>query len=162
MTNKEERAEKLSMVKYFYKEWEYRHKEFWGLLYKSFSAIGTVLTLPYFLALSNNLLEMLWIFPILGIILCVSSFILLNFEGVRITALRKRINDILYSVSAEYKERPLEKGLFRKLYYIRVVNLVLVAYIGLMILFVLQLIFILNGNFVEFVGSAEIIYTTIK
>ena len=69
MDEKEMRAEKIGMVKHFYKEFEYRHKLVWNLIFKTIYAAIAVFVLPYFLALADSFLTLLWLFPVFGIAL---------------------------------------------------------------------------------------------
>ena len=148
MSEQEKRTEKIDMVKHFYTEWEYRHRAYWELLYKTIFAIITVMSLPYFLAQSSSLLSLLWLFPTVGGLLCIFSFLLLSGESARITALPKRMNNVLFSIDENYKEYPFEKGILNKIRYFKITNLLLLSYLGLLLLFVAQLVFILSGNFV--------------
>jgi len=147
MTTKKKRSEKLDMAKHFYREWEYRHKLYWGLLFKSVSAIITISAVPYILALANNLVTVLWLFPVLGMLLCIGSLLLLNSEHVRLRATQERIDNLLESVSNEYKTCVFEQRLFRKIISFKIGNIVLLIYVFMFILLILQLILILSGNF---------------
>ena len=148
MDEKEKRAEKLDMVKFFYMEWEYRNKTYWMLLYKTIFAIISIMSLPYFLAQANSLLSLLWLFPVVGILLCLFSLLILDGESSRMIAVRERMNRILFSIDDAYQECPLKNGIFRKAQRLYMSKLVLLSYFGLILAFAAQLIFILSNSFV--------------
>jgi len=55
------------------------------------------------------------IFPIISLVLSVFSFLIINAEGVRMGAIRKRMNTLLIYLSESYKELDIDS--FEKIHY---------------------------------------------
>jgi hypothetical protein len=72
----EKKHEHLEVLNYFYQDRDLRHHHFWDLLYKSILSIITLMSIPYFLEKNNDLTELLFLFPLTSMLLCIVSYII--------------------------------------------------------------------------------------
>ena len=147
MKDNDIRNEKIEIIKLYYQDYEYRNKTFWEILFKSIFVIVALIGLPYFLVQKNFLTEILIIFPITSIIICIFSMILLMSEAVRMQAVKKTLTRILESLSSEYSEIRIKEFSSIPLWRIKVTYQILVLYFLLIGLSVFALILISIGRF---------------
>jgi hypothetical protein len=84
----------LEIVKIYHDDFIYRHTNFWNIVYKSLFAILGLLSLPY-ITHSNVKYEILFIFPVLSIIICFFSILLLESEAIRMSLLKRKLDNLL-------------------------------------------------------------------
>lgn len=144
----EKRTELLEILKLYYQDYEYRHKTFWEIVFKSILAILSLIGLPYFLAKENFLTHLLFLFPTACCILCLISALLIESEAIRMYAVRTKYRNLLELLSNEYKEIPLKQLSKFSPLRIKITNQILILYFALTAVSVIQLILILTGKFV--------------
>jgi hypothetical protein len=116
----------LEIVKLYHENYFYRHTNFWNLVNKSLFAILGLLSLPYFIH-SGVKYEILFIFPILSIIICFFSILLLESEAIRMILIKMKLENLLekdvsmskvnyteYKINLELRSRIEKKKKYRK------------------------------------------------
>ena len=109
------------MLNYFQSEFLYRHKHFWSVLIKSFILVLSTTIIPIvsevFGIVFNNIIQrFLFIFPIIGILLAIGSFLILLDEGKKINAVntaKYRINQTMDEKYQYYFYTKFNNGNFR-------------------------------------------------
>ena len=101
------RNEILEIAKLVYSEYQYRHETIWKLTNMSVLAIVTLMVVPYVLVKEGVFIGLRYAFPLVSIMLCVISFLLVNAEYARLRATRKRYNNLLGLLCRKVGEEPL-------------------------------------------------------
>ena len=134
-----------------YQDYEYRHKTYWNLVFRAVFAIATLMTIPYLFDVSAYYASYLPVFPIASVVLSAFSVLVLKAEGVRMAAIRKRMNVLLEGLSTAYKEIDIsffEGGrLLRWTNRFSIANLILCMFFVLFVGGVCESILVLSGNF---------------
>jgi len=160
----------LNILKLYHDDYTYRHTNYWSIVYKSIFGIIGLLSLPYFIhdTINNNILIL---FPLIAIFICVFSIILLESETIRMNVVKKKINDLLKNnismSSIDYMEiRFIDyfksiKKINKKNKNIEIlpfwINLLInpitkkirLLYILLIIISIIQIFLILTNNFIK-------------
>ncbi len=143
----------IEISKITYQDYEYRHKHFWSIIYKSILYMATILTIPYILISDNKpsgLDNYLFLFPIINIAVCIASTIIINSERVRMRANREKLNLLLSSLSEGYRDINIdyfqENGFIKKINRIPISNIVFIIYLLFFIASIIQLFFIFTGK----------------
>ena len=152
MANKEKIkiSEKIDIIKLYHEDFVYRHTNYWGLVYKSMIAILGLLSLPYILYSTIYDAIILSLFPVLSLIISIFSIILLESEAVRMESSRNQINQLLNSLSDDFKEVPVDNllknniSLYRKLVKGKITKKVLFLYVLLIIISFVELYLIVS------------------
>jgi hypothetical protein len=84
----------LEIVKIYHENYIYRHTNFWTIVYKSIFAIVVLLSIPYFINDKINY-KILYLFPLLSIIICFFTLILLDSEAIRMELIKRKMEDLL-------------------------------------------------------------------
>lgn len=97
----------LEIIKIYHDNFIYKHSNFWNIVYKSLFAILGLLSLPYFLHSEVNY-EILFIFPSLSIVICLFSILLLEAESIRMSLLKRKMDNLLEKKVSLYNINYLE------------------------------------------------------
>ena len=148
-------SEKIEIIKLLNEDFRYRHTNYWSIFHKSMIAILGLISLPYMLyAIIDNVI-ILSLFPFLSLIISIFSIILLESEAVRMNASRVQMNNLLSSLSDNFKQLPIDTllmnkknkmTLYGKLLSYRITKKILFLYIVLIIISGLATYLIISQN----------------
>ncbi len=147
MPTKEKRAEIVEIAKLHYQDYEYRHRNFWEIVFKSVLAIISMIGLPFFLIKETFMINILYIFPILSCILCLFTMFLLKSEAIRMQAVRNKYKILLETLSPDYKEIPIGELSKFSLLKIKITAQIQFLYYSLIIVSIFQMVLIFTGRF---------------
>ena len=147
---RDERSEMVEIIRLYYQDYEYRHKTFWEIVFKSLFAILGLIGLPFVLFKENFMTQFLYVFPIASCVLCVFSVLLLQSEAVRMQAIKKRYRILLKELSTDsidYTEPSIRELTAFSPLRIKITNQMQFLYFLLFIISLLEIAFILMGKF---------------
>ncbi len=105
-------ASMVELIKLSYQDYEYRHRTYWELTYKSIVAIVFLMAIPYFLSTSGIKWSFpLIVFPLISAIFTIISISILQSEALRLKATNAKYNALREMLSPDLKSLPLKNCL---------------------------------------------------
>lgn len=103
-------AEIIQVLELYLSDWQHRNQMFWQQNYRFFFAGLIVSLLPYVKFVENTLVDVMdrHIFHIVGIVVAVIYYIIVNAEAVRLRALSDKYREIMKLLPESYQRIKLE------------------------------------------------------